>query len=190
MSQTTSVAYKQKILRVEQLRNSSRQNIHQRVRLLVDIFADEEFRADHHDLDDFGLAELLDAYLEDTALTFREAQRVLEKYPKYADWQTKSLRELYAEATAEDAADVKEPTGRTRRSATIKELEASEQRVKDYEARLKFSETNQERLAKELNEALAENRRLVVEVALLEGRISELERTVVGSRQSVVSSRV
>lgn len=155
---------------------SSKTALHDRVVLLVEIFDDRDFRADNGNFDDFEAAILLDRYLEDTSVSFLEARAILEVFPNPADWAKMSLRDLYEKALEKQKPIGEDLPKRTRRAVTMKELEDAELATKEYASRCAFLTKEKTGLEKKVAELEAENRRLVVENANLEGRIVELER--------------
>ncbi len=79
-----------------ELRKAGAELLHQRARLLVACYEDNEFRAwcestGKNDLD------VLDEELADVAIGFLTLKTVLEKYPDADIWRVRNIRELVAE---------------------------------------------------------------------------------------------
>ena len=166
-----AVNYKQHLKNVSELKSSGISCLHQRVKILVKVFDDATFREDIGG-DDFALASALNKYVDDCALSFLELRTVLQTFPNEADWIKTSLRQLLENALKAGRSSKdndKEPVAR--RTVTIKEFDALGDKLKDAEYMRKT-------LGDEVSELRAENRRLLAENARLEGRISELERSI------------
>lgn len=170
-AQKTSVTYKQKLIEALEMKKRGREAIYERIGLLVSVFDDREFRADNNDLDDIKASEILDGYLEDTALSFLEARAVFLTFPKFSQWQGKTLRDLYESSLESARGGEEETTRQTRRRATLADLETERQ------ARMS-AEAESRNLKKQVEELDATNRTLIRENAKLEGRINELERVM------------
>lgn len=163
--------YKNKLLSVSALKTSGLTGLHQRMRLLVDVFEDASFREDIGG-DDYEIANALDKYVDDCVLTFLELRTVLQAFPSEADWQKANLRQLLADATAKGAASKLEGGEKPpRRTVTIKEYDRLSEQLKD-------AQHSSKTLTDEVSELRAENRRLLAENAKLEGRIVEMERAI------------
>ena len=162
--------YKQKLLYVSEIKATGLTQLHQRVRLLVEVFEDQVFRADIGG-DDYALATALDAYVDDCALTFLELRSVMQAYPEATQWERAKLRSLYTDATAKERPAKDDEEKPARRTATVKELDELSLKLKDAEFVGKT-------LTEEVSELRQENRRLLAENARMEGRISELERMI------------
>lgn len=171
MSAGTSVNYKKKLIVASELRAKGREALHERVSLLVAVFEDREFRSDNQQFDDLKAAELLDSYLEDTALSFLEARAVLQTYPKFDQWTGKTVRELYESALESSRLSDDVKPRATPRRVTLKMFE--EEQLGRREA-----ESEGRQLKKKLSDLEAENKQLIRDLAKAEGRISELERIV------------
>lgn len=164
--------YKQKLLDVSAMKTQGLEGLHQRVVKLVEVFNDEAFRGDING-DDYALADVLDRYVDDCALTFLQLRSVLEKFPAADMWSTTPLRELYEQALNASHVDAQntdeDAPKRERRAAKVADLVAAQEKLKDAECRV-------ESMRSELGELRTENRRLIAENSRLEGRIVELER--------------
>lgn len=176
MSQRKIQSYKQKLLDALALKKKGREALHERVSLLVSVFNDREFRDAHSSFSDFQLAEILDAYLEDTAVDFLEAKAILDVFPNLRDWEGKKIRELYESAAESGRVATGDKQRATPRRVTIKEFEAEQLACKDAEAQVRSLKTR-------VMELESENNRLIRENAQLEGRVAELER--IASRELV-----
>jgi hypothetical protein len=98
-AQTTAVSpklYKQLLIKVRDLQQTAKANVYQRVKLLVQVFANEDFRLDHG-ADDFVLSGILDQYVSDIGWGFMELRSILEYYPNEADWKDNRLTKMHDE---------------------------------------------------------------------------------------------
>lgn len=161
--------YKAKLIAVSEMHKTGRAALYEKVKLLVDVFGDRDFRADNGEFDDFKAAELLDRYLEDTAVTFLEGRAILQTYPSFEQWDKKPIRELYESALESSRSNENDKPRATPRRITLKQFEESEKARREAEAECRT-------LKKKIADIEASNMKLIRENAQLEGRISELER--------------
>ena len=170
------ISYESLLLTLDQMRGKSGEAVYERVRIACRVFNDDEFRASLN-LDDFTAAEFLDRrfadldVMGDTRGIFNTLRHMLKAFPDVADWKDGDLQglrqkwdDLRQEREKED--DDSEPKPKRRR-ATAKALEDAEQRAAEAEAE-----------ASSLRERVRELER---ENAILEGRLSELERLATAS---------
>jgi hypothetical protein len=177
MSTTTkqrTASYKKLLTECSQLREASVASAFRRTTLLCQVFDNDEFRADIHAVDDHAVAEFLDGYVSDLALSFLELRAVLQAFPNEADWQKHGLVELYRQAS--EARTDRGAAPRTCRRATIRELDKARE---EASANKKWAE----HLENERKTLADENRELRLEIARLRGRIEELERILERERQ-------
>jgi len=142
---------------------------YERTVLMDELFADQDFRAEHGNPDDFVLAEIFEKVNPDLALTFLELRAVLLAFPRRESWSGKSLRMLYTEARAlgkaTDDTPAKEPQPR-----------ATREQIEELETKFRYQTQRAESLANEAVELRGENVKLRATIQRLEGRIFELER--------------
>lgn len=176
--------YKELLLQAKSLMRKGAESLFDRAKILVEVFDDAAFRADHGMYDDAQLAEQLDAYLQDTKWRFAELRLMLSFCSDRKRWSTGKLRDLYDEAlAAKRPAPQEEP--RHRRTATVAELEAAEDRVKheaavsrQLRAQLESEAKQRENTETELERLRRQNAQLREELAVARGRIEELERVL------------
>lgn len=159
---STMKAYKRRLLEEAELRQHGTTVLYDRVRLLVSVFDDQEFR-DELDLDDVQASEWLDKKVNDTCTTFGVLRRVFEVFPDKEHWTTRNIRTLIAEVRDYDKT--------TRRAAQDKPVARQRTTAEDYR-RLK---QECERLKKELAKAQAENENLVRRLAVAEHKLKDAQ---------------
>lgn len=86
--------YKQLLIQVKNLQQNAKANVYKRVKLLVQVFDDPDFRADHS-ADDFVLSGILDQYVSDIGWGFMELRSILEHFPGESDWKTNRLSKMH-----------------------------------------------------------------------------------------------
>lgn len=163
----TAVAWKQKLIKAEDMRQSSVASIYDRAKLLNDVFDDTEFRDDNN-LDDLRAAEVLDSYLTDVAASFLELRSVLEMFPNRDQWAQRDLKKMIAEMMDRKASEAPADTGAVRRKRVTRA---------DFEA----LEQERDELAARVEQLLAENRELRDQLAVTNFRLAELEEAATAS---------
>jgi len=126
---TSKTPYKQLLIRAKNLQATAKANVYARVKLLVRVYQDEQFRLEHG-ANDFALADALDQYVDDTGWGFLELKTILEYFPKDQDWRNNRLTKLHADVmqekrrqrrAAKDRQDTPAPKKPTK--ADVKKLE-------------------------------------------------------------------
>lgn len=177
-------SYKTLLLKARELRSEAGKNAYQRAKLLTAVFDDRDFRASIGSLDDFEAADKLNVEVEDLCLTFLELREVLKAFPNESEWADGRLRTLYAEtikrAKANAVAATKEPT--TRRTVTLKDLEAVKEEKREAEIALRRAEKEVAATVATVDQLKARVKELEIENAGLRGRIEQLERTMAVAR--------
>ena len=74
--------YKKWLMECLPLRQEGGKSAFKRATILNKVFLDQDFRLENNAVDDFGLAKILDAYVEDLALRFLELRAMLEQFPE------------------------------------------------------------------------------------------------------------
>lgn len=175
---TKKQGYKQLLLEAKSMRQSAGSNAYDRAVILMKVFDDREFRADNGNVDDFALADVLDAYCEDLSFGFLDLKALIEHFPQREQWSDGLLRRMYTEMLdAREKVDVGERKVPQRR-ASLKQLEAAERRVVELEAavqRMPDLEAQNARLQEEVMELREESRRLRASYTRALDRISDLE---------------
>jgi len=177
--------WKQKLLAVMELKRQAAQNAYQRVQLLCAIYDDPDFRADHPDLDDHGLAERLNPYVDDLQFPFLSLRALLEEFPEEGQWGTQIISQLW-EDYQQNREDARKKTSeeqgkRTRRVVTqaqYRELEDENRRLKVQIRQLHPLEGEVDTLRKELREARVRISELEEENAQLRKQLDSQLQTV------------
>lgn len=183
MSRTTkeqAKAYKQTLIDCLRLRGDSGSNAFQRACMLVNVFNDRDFRADHSQYDDGKLADELDQYVDDLALSFLQLKALLERFPEESDWAQGRLNKMYAELLEE----LREQRSKARDNEdkpiverlTKKDFSNLREQLHRAEVRVGETSLRAETAENEVASLRAENAALKTKVSRLEGRIEELER--------------
>lgn len=137
------MSYKQLLIEAKKLHGKAGLGAYQRAKILVQVFDDRDFRADHGNLDDFQAADLLSEHVSDLCLGFLELRAMLAHFPSEADWKNGNLRRMHAEML-EANRPVREPaTPQARRTVklsehekVVSELRQAESRVSNYTSEL------------------------------------------------------
>lgn len=149
---------------VQKARQSYSYDIASRV---VGLLKDANNYAEAIGIEPEDVAEHLESrFLADFPVTLTELTVIFEYHPKREQWN-RPLRELY-NSTVKVVGD-ESSTPRSQNRTKRQDLQAAQERAKSAEAEAK-------NLRSQLDKAVKENRRLIRENAVLEGRISELER--------------
>ena len=153
--------WKEKLAQVKNLRKRSAGLVYERIVLLVDVYADEEFLADEG-LDELSAADRLDEELADVCAGFLELKAVLEFYPNRKQWEGRRLDLIVAEVLEAE---------RKRHEST------REPRKITRFTKSQFEDLTRERntLTSQLSEVRDENISLHEEIGQLKHRITELE---------------
>jgi hypothetical protein len=164
------------------LRHAAGDNAYQRAVILVAVFDDRAFRESIGAVDDFAVAQCLDAEVEDLCLSFLELREMLRCFPDASDWSDGRLRTLYDRCVQMRTKDVEEKPARKVNRVTKTELDDAVETAKHHESRARFLEAENSRHVSELDQLRARVAELETENARLHGRIEELERrTLVAS---------
>lgn len=161
------------LLEVKELVGKSNELLFDRATRLVAVYHDKDFQ-DYHKGDADKIESHLDQYVADYGVTFYDVLEMLKWFPSRGEWSKGSVRQILAESLERRDATrpAKEATAIKRSNPIpVKEHEAVKKELAQEVARAKS-------LASEIQELRDENRRLTRELAMAEGRISELERMV------------
>jgi len=115
--------YKTLLVRAKNLQQTAKANVYARVKLLVRVYRDEQFRLEHG-ANDFALADVLDQYLDDTGWGFWELKTILEYFPNRDDWRNHRLTKLHADVMAEKRRQAKAATASTAKPKAKKPTKA------------------------------------------------------------------
>ena len=154
--------WKEKLAQVKNLRKRSASLVYDRVVLLVDVYADEEFLTDEG-LDDLSAADRLDEELADVCADFLSLKAVLEFYPNCKQWEGRRLDLIVAEvkeAERKQHEATREPRSKTTRITKVQFEHLTRER---------------EALTVQLSGVREENVLLHEEIGQLKHRITELE---------------
>lgn len=177
----------QKVIRLGQMRDKSGPQMFKRIGLAYEIFRDKEWiRVEFNGDVDKASEVLTSDFLGDlcgSGMGLSELFLLYREFPSLDDWKRCkfSTRRLYAEyeirkeQRQEEAGD-KDKEKREYRRATIKELESEMQRRKEIEYNLSKTELVLVTREQENDRLRQENEKLKHEVAVLMGRIVELEK--------------
>ena len=116
-SEASAKPYKRLLIQAKNLQANAKANVYKRVKLLVQVFDDADFRIDYG-ADDFVLAGILDQYIADIGWGFMELRSIIEHFPDEADWKTGRLSKMHDEvvkARRAKAADDKQESAPVRR---------------------------------------------------------------------------
>jgi alpha-D-ribose 1-methylphosphonate 5-triphosphate diphosphatase PhnM len=166
------MSYKKKLTEARKLLTQGCLSLYDRVRLLIEVFEDREFRVQENlESDDAAGNWLTEGYLSDTAdWDFFALKNLMDHAPNREQWGSGKLNRLYAEMLEAKKAQhntENQPAKRTR--ITREEHEEVKKALQHEQAQVKY-------LRDQHSEVLEENQKLREEVALLKGRIQELER--------------
>lgn len=186
-SKKESLSWSQKISKARILRSKGAALNFERIAILAEVYRDEEFLAEHGELEALSL---LDEEVADLCADFKTLLSVYERFPRKTDWENKPLQKLVAQVLDEQAQARRQASGekppRHRASVSVKQHEET---VKEKE----IAETRAKSLAEELIDARrrikeleSENQELRQDVARANGRIAELERIAKRSAVAMV----
>ncbi len=181
---------------VARLRDQARGLLHERVRSLVELFDDADYREKLREgspdglVDDLVVAGVLDEFVDDTEFTFLQLRKIFDRFPEPETWRTRKLVELWAESF-EPTPDEAE-TRRPRRTVKLADHEALVETLDKVKAKLKTIESDQrrgaqlvDRLSTERETLEKENRRLRDRIAELETENRELRRLLASTQEYV-----
>lgn len=171
--------YKTLLLECLRLRTLGRRNLHRRMKLLLTIWDDPEFRADNGNLDDFKAADLLNQYVEDSPFEFLDLRQIFLCFPRAKMWRENSIHRLYAQWMAKRATSKeRELTGAKRPASpqVRKQLEDNLQKAREELGRVKAQRVSEvDQLRARIAELEEENRRLRARIIELETRLNGRE---------------
>lgn len=150
--------YKRLLLEALELRGLGGKSAYRRTKLLVQVFADRDFRAEAGNVDDFRAAEVLDEYVEDLALSFLELRAMIEHFPRESQWSEGKLRSMYKEVM--EAGGQPEREIRPRHKISLAQFAELEDKFRKEQARVKELQKQNAQLRSELDQAQTRLRRL------------------------------
>jgi len=109
-------AWKQKLLQAREMRDNARAIAYDRVKLLMEVYDDADFRLEYGNRSTEKLAAILDDYVDDLDYDFLDLAAVMRQFPNREDWQTTKLSRLYQQmidAGKRQAAEDRPPQRRT-----------------------------------------------------------------------------
>ena len=169
--------YKALLIECRRLRLLSRKNLYRRMKILVGVFDDADFRADHGNLDDFKAGDLLNEFIDDCPFDFIDMRRIFNLFPKPKAWREHSIHQLYAKMLEHGATKKDRPLTGVRRPVSAQTREVLENNL--IEARKELARTKAQAVS-ELDQLRARVAELTEENAALKARVAELE-AIVGS---------
>ncbi len=170
---------------VKDLRHTAGETAYDRVRLLMEIENDAEFRSQFPE----GKAQdsALNAPVDDLCATFAELKLMMQFKSRRSYWRNSNLRSLLKQAQeyeAEQARSGGKPL-RKRKVITQEEHKKTEDTLTKSRLELQVQKHDFQKVETELEILKEENRELLRENAELKGRIIELERLVNHERAAV-----
>jgi len=150
--------YKKLLLEALALRAQGGKSAYQRIKLLVAVYKDRDFRIEAGNVDDFRAAEVLDEYVEDLALRFLELQAMVEHFPKESQWSEGKLRSMYKEVM--EANGQPERDVQRRHKITLQQYAELEEKLKREAARVRQLQKENAQLKSELDQTKAQLREL------------------------------
>lgn len=164
-------SWKTNMIQARALRGKAGGVTFDRAKLLVSVYDDPDFIAEHGD--QLRAMDVLDAEVSDLGFDFADLMNMLQCFPDRKVWEKKHLKTMQAEML-ELAKNSKVQTitdAPPRRTATVKQLDDAEKRAEKGEVRV-------ESLSDELAELKQENSDLRMQLSEANGRIMELERLI------------
>jgi len=154
--------YKKLLVEALALRSQGGKTAYKRAKILTGVFSDQEFRLDNGNVDDFGLAEVLDQYVDDLLANhpFLLLKAMLEYCPDENRWEEGKLGSLMKEmreAGQEPKRDVQR-----RHKITLAQYAELEEKFERERTRCKQLQRENAELKEELHKA--------------EKRVKQLER--------------
>lgn len=170
------MSYKKLLLDAKRLLGKAGSGAHQRAKLLVAVFNDRDFRADHGNLDDFQAADQLDQYVADLCLGFLELKAMLEHFPNEDRWKKGDLKRMHAEMLAANRpAPQRDDAPRVRRTVKLAEFDQVAAEKRRYETQATSYASELTRLREKVVALEKERDLLRNELQSAEQRITELQ---------------
>jgi hypothetical protein len=159
-SEEAQRGYRKLLLEASALRSQGGKSAYERAKLLTAVFDDQDFRLDNGNVDDFGLAAVLDQYVDDllSRHPFLLLKAMLEYCPDESKWEEGKLGSLIKEmreAGQEPQRDVKR-----RHKITLKQFAELEEKFKREQTRVKQLQKENAELKEELEKAQKRLKRL------------------------------
>jgi hypothetical protein len=170
--------YRELLREVRRLRQSGRKNLYRRVKLLVAIFNDPDFRAEHGNCDDCKAADFLNAEIDDIGIDFLDLKRVFERFPKAKSWREFPIRRLLEETNRKEESSAPSEPRKPRR--------LTEEQRDHYEAQLVEGRKIQAGLRSQLISISDQFQAAQDERTNLLKRIAELEAENIGLKARVI----
>ncbi len=174
--------YKRLLIEAKSLQTTAKANVFKRVKLLVKVFDDQEFRADHG-ADDFVLSGILDQYVADIGWGFMELRSILDHFPTEREWKSGRLSKMHDAVLQERRKrQAEEPKPSRRKSQPISRAEADAIRNQNRELRAKYQAAMSRGIERQEDKQHAEEtppgevQNLRSRLAAAQKRIEELER--------------
>lgn len=159
--------------KVDEMIAASNASLYDRVKLLCQVWDDQDFIA-HHNGDVDAAEKHLNQKLGDYAIGFFEARSLLKHKPRRGDWEGGSIRQILAEALdAERQSRKQEAVDQPQRKGPVPRKE-HEQVLQQLE---RVTERNEQQ-ADEIGSLRAKIAELERENATLRGRVEQLEKMV------------
>ena len=159
-SEEAPKGYKKLLLEASALRSQGGKSAYQRAKILTAVFNDHAFRLDNGNVDDLGLAAVLDQYVDDllSSHPFLLLKAMLEFCPDESRWGEGKLRILIKEMR--DAGHEPQREVKRRHKITLKQYAELEGKLKREQTRLKQLQKENSELKADLEKAQKRLRRL------------------------------
>ena len=159
-SEEASQGYKKLLLEASALRSQGGKSAYKRAMILTGVFSDDGFRRDNGNVDDFGLAAVLDQYVDDLLAShpFLLLKALLEFCPDESRWEEGKLSTLVKEmreAGQEPQREIKK-----RHKISLEQYAQLEEKFKREQARVKQLQRENHELKTELEKTQKQLKRL------------------------------
>jgi hypothetical protein len=160
VSEEAPRSYKKLLVEALALRSQGGKTAYKRAKILTAVFSDQDFRLDNGNVDDFGLAAVLDQYVDDLLAShpFLLLKAMLEYCPDESKWEEGKLGSLakeMREAGQEPQREVKR-----RHKITLEQYAEIEEKFKREQTRVKQLQKENAELRDELDKAQKRLKRL------------------------------
>ena len=137
----------------------------------MQVFSDQEFRADTGNLDDFKAAKILDSYVEDLCFGFLDLRSMLMHFPQEGAWKEGKLLTMHREMLAANSEPIPRGKSSTRVSRKALECALGEAKREVIVLTNRFGSERDQLLAR-IHELETENSKLRAKIAELGGVVS------------------
>ena len=159
-SEEAQRGYKKLLVEALALRSQGGKTAYKRAKILTAVFSDQDFRLDNGNVDDFGLAAVLDQYVDDLLAShpFLLLKAMLEFCPDESKWGEGKLGSLVKEMR--EAGQEPQREVKPRHKITLEQYAQLEEKFKREQARVKQLQKENNELKTELQKAQKQLKRL------------------------------